>query len=156
MNPCPCGHLGDTLRPCHCSPEQVRRYRARISGPLLDRIDLHIEVPNLPRVQLREDMARESSEEVRTRVMAARNRQLQRAGKTNMALTNREVEQVCCLTEADERLLDTAMTQLGLSARAWYRILKVARTIADLSASETITTAHLTEAITYRRLERKT
>jgi magnesium chelatase family protein len=73
-----------------------------------------------------------------------------------MALTNREVEQVCCLTEADERLLDTAMTQLGLSARAWYRILKVARTIADLSASETITTAHLTEAITYRRLERKT
>jgi magnesium chelatase family protein len=156
MNPCPCGHLGDTLRPCHCSPEQVRRYRARISGPLLDRIDLHIEVPNLPRVQLREDMVRESSEEVRTRVITARNRQLQRAGKTNMALTNREVEQVCRLTEADERLLDTAMTQLGLSARAWYRILKVARTIADLSASETITTAHLTEAITYRRLERKT
>jgi len=138
MNPCPCGHLGDTLRPCHCSPEQVRRYRARISGPLLDRIDLHIEVPNLPRIQLREDIVRESSEEVRARVMAARNRQLQRAGKTNMALTNREVEQVCRLTEADERLLDTAITQLGLSARAWYRILKVARTVADLSDEEVV------------------
>jgi magnesium chelatase family protein len=155
MNPCPCGHLGDTLHPCHCSPEMVKRYRAKISGPLLDRIDLHIEVPNLPRTQLREDGQREPSHTVRERVVAARQCQLARFGKPNSQLGNREVESACQLASQDERLLDMAIQQLGLSARAWYRILKVARTVADLQGSENIQTPHLTEAITYRRLERK-
>lgn len=155
MNPCPCGYLGDANNRCQCSPQQINRYRGRISGPMLDRIDLHIEVPNLPRSELRQDAARESSEKVRARVIAARELQIKRSGKPNNLLGNREIEAVCRLTEADERLLDTAIEQLGLSARAWYRILKVARTIADLSSSEKIQTSHLTEAITYRRLERK-
>jgi len=155
MNPCPCGHLGDSNNTCHCRPEFIRRYRSRVSGPMLDRIDLHVEVPNLPRVELRKEVARESSADVRARVVAARQRQIRRFGKANSAMTNREVDAVCQLTESDEQLLDRAIEQLGLSARAWYRILKVARTIADLSNSEKIQTSHLTEAITYRRLERQ-
>jgi magnesium chelatase family protein len=155
MNPCPCGYLGDTNNRCRCTSSQISNYRNKISGPLLDRIDLHIEVPNLPRTQLRQDVARESSADVRQRVIEARKRQLQRGGKSNSLLGNREIEQVCRLTEADEQLLDQAIEQLGLSARAWYRILKVARTIADLANSESIQTPHVTEAITYRRLERK-
>ena len=155
MNPCPCGYLGDSNNRCQCSPQQVSRYRGKISGPLLDRIDLHIEVPNLPRAELRQDSVRETSAEVRARVIAARQIQLDRAGKPNNLLGNREIEQYCRLCEADESLLDSAIEQLGLSARAWYRILKVARTIADLAHSDDIKTAHLTEAITYRRLERK-
>jgi len=154
MNPCPCGYLGDPSNRCQCSPPQIRRYRGKISGPLLDRIDLHIEVPNQPRSELRQDTARESSADVRARVVAAREIQLKRGGKANNLLGNREIEQFCGLNENDERLLDTAIEQLGLSARAWYRILKVARTIADLSDTENIQTSHLTEAITYRRLER--
>lgn len=153
MNPCPCGYAGDPR--CHCTPEQVKRYRTKISGPLLDRIDMLIEVPNLPRTELREDTHRESSSQIRTRVIAARQQQVQRCGRPNSRLENREVDQFCRLYETDERLLDTAIEQLGLSARAWYRILKVARTIADLANSEHIQTSHLTEAITYRRLERK-
>lgn len=155
MNPCPCGHLGDINGQCRCSPEQVRRYRLRISGPLLDRIDLHIEVPNLPRATLHQEIVRESSAEVRIRVIAARQRQLERSGKPNSKLENRDVDKVCKLSKADERLLDTAIEQLGLSARAWYRILKVARTIADLAESDCVETSHLTEAITYRRLEKQ-
>ena len=155
MNPCPCGYFGDTNNRCQCSPQQINRYRARISGPLLDRIDLHIEVPNLPRTELREDTTREPSTQVRARVIAARNRQLQRCGQPNNLLGNREIEQFCRLNEPDERLLDAAIEQLGLSARAWYRILKVARTIADLAHSDLIQTTHLTEAITYRQLERR-
>jgi magnesium chelatase family protein len=153
MNPCPCGYLGDAR--CHGSQEQINRYRAKISGPLLDRIDLHIEVPNLPREQRHDDSRRETNQEVRARVIAARSRQLQRAGKPNSALGSAEVERFCRLSPADLQLLDRAIEQLGLSARAWHRILKVARTIADLSASETIHTTHLSEAIGYRRLERK-
>jgi magnesium chelatase family protein len=155
MNPCPCGYLGDPHHRCHCTPEKIRRYRTKISSPLLDRIDLHIEVPNLPRVELRTEAARETSVTVRARVIAARQRQLQRSGKSNSALSNQEIDKLCHLNEKDERLLDNAIEQLGLSARAWYRILKVARTIADLAGSETIQTSHLTEAITYRRLERR-
>jgi magnesium chelatase family protein len=154
MNPCPCGYLGDSGR-CRCSPQLIIRYRSKISGPLLDRIDLHIEVPNLPRSELRQDITGETSAKVRARVIAAREIQIQRSGRANSLLGNREIDKFCRLSEMDERLLDTAMEQLGLSARAWYRILKVARTIADLANSENIQTSHLTEAITYRRLERK-
>ncbi|MCK5665519.1 MAG: YifB family Mg chelatase-like AAA ATPase, partial [Thiotrichaceae bacterium] len=157
MNPCPCGYLGDSSsNRCQCSPQQINRYRSRISGPLLDRIDLHIEVPNQPRAELRIDTARESSATVRARVIAAREMQLQRCDKPNSLLSNQDIDKHCQLSETDERLLDTAIERLGLSARAWYRILKVSRTIADLWHTENIQTAHLMEAITYRQLERKT
>lgn len=156
MNPCPCGYLGDPNGRCRCTSEQVQRYRARISGPLLDRIDLQIEVPPVPRDQLR---ARpkgevEASGHVRSRVEAARARQLARSRRPNSQLSSREVERLCRLSEPDGRLLDRALEQLGLSARAYHRILKVARTIADLEDSEAIGTSHLSEAIGYRRLER--
>jgi magnesium chelatase family protein len=136
--------------------EQVQRYRSRISGPLLDRIDMQIEMPpvplNLLRTQ-REDMA-EASHQVQARVEVARERQLTRSGQPNSWLSNREVERTCRLIDKDYRLLDQALEQLGLSARAYHRILKVARTIADLEGSEAIHTLHLSEAISYRRLDR--
>ncbi|HNK31461.1 MAG TPA: YifB family Mg chelatase-like AAA ATPase [Plasticicumulans sp.] len=154
MNPCPCGYLGDAERSCSCSPEQVKRYRARVSGPLLDRIDLQLEVPRLPRTALRGETPEEPSAVVRVRVLAARERQLARAGKANARLEPRELTRDCRLGDAEQRLLEAAMERLGLSPRAYHRILKVARTIADLAASEGITTAHLSEAIGYRRLDR--
>ncbi|KAB2931708.1 MAG: YifB family Mg chelatase-like AAA ATPase [Candidatus Contendobacter sp.] len=154
MNPCPCGYLGDAERRCACGQEQVRRYRARVSGPLIDRIDLHIEVPRLAHRVLRGDVAEESSATVRARVCVARDRQLQRAGKANSALGVREIERYCTLSENDHRLLEQALERLGLSPRAYHRILKVARTIADLAGSDGIKTPHLTEAISYRALDR--
>ncbi|MDG4595172.1 MAG: YifB family Mg chelatase-like AAA ATPase [Candidatus Contendobacter sp.] len=154
MNPCPCGYLGDAERRCACGQEQVRRYRARVSGPLIDRIDLHIEVPRLAHRVLRGDVAEESSATVRARVCAARDRQLQRAGKANSALGTREIERYCALSESDHRLLEQALERLGLSPRAYHRILKVARTIADLAGGDGIKTPHLTEAISYRALDR--
>jgi magnesium chelatase family protein len=153
MNPCPCGYLGDER--CRCTLEQIHRYRAKISGPLLDRIDLHIEVPNLAREQRHDTSRRETNAEVRARVIVARQRQLQRCGKANSAMSSSEVEHFCALNATDLQLLDRAIEQLGLSARAWHRILKVARTIADIAGSDNITTIHLSEAINYRRLERK-
>jgi magnesium chelatase family protein len=155
MNPCPCGHLGDPSGRCRCTGEQVQRYRARLSGPLLDRIDLHVEVPRVPHEALRvpsEPM--EASAEVRRRVEVARERQLARAGRCNAALGSAEVERFCTLSDADHRLLGHAIERLGLSARAYHRVLKVARTIADLAGAERIATAHLTEALSYRRLDR--
>ncbi|HHW76777.1 MAG TPA: YifB family Mg chelatase-like AAA ATPase [Xanthomonadaceae bacterium] len=154
MNPCPCGYLGDAERRCACGPEQIRRYRARVSGPLVDRIDLHIEVPRLAHRVLRGETPEESSATVRARVCAARDRQLQRAGKPNSALNTREIERYCALGEADHRLLEQALEKLGLSPRAYHRILKVARTIADLAGSDGIKTPHLTEALSYRALDR--
>ncbi|MEI2782301.1 MAG: YifB family Mg chelatase-like AAA ATPase [Candidatus Competibacter sp.] len=154
MNPCPCGYLGDAERRCACGPEQVRRYRGRVSGPLVDRIDLHIEVPRLAHRVLRGETPEESSATVRARVRAARDRQLQRAGKPNSALNTREIERYCTLGEADHRLLEQALERLGLSPRAYHRILKVARTIADLAGGDGIRTPHLTEAISYRALDR--
>ena len=154
MNPCPCGYLGDAERRCACGQEQVRRYRARVSGPLVDRIDLHIEVPRLAHRVLRGDVAEESSATVRARVCAARDRQLQRAGKPNSVMNTREIERYCTLSEADHRLLEHALERLGLSPRAYHRILKVSRTIADLAGAENIKTPHLTEAISYRTLDR--
>ena len=155
MNPCPCGYLGDPSGRCRCSSEQVQRYRARISGPLLDRIDLHVEVPRLPAELLCTPHATaESSAMVRARVCAARERQLARAGKPNALLGNGEIERDCVLTEDNQRLLAHAVEKLRLSARAYHRILKVARTIADMDQADQIATPHLSEAIAYRRLDR--
>ncbi len=154
MNPCPCGYLGDPERHCNCTSEQVRRYRARVSGPLLDRIDLHIEVPRLPHALLRGATQEETSATVRERIKAARELQLQRTGKANAALGSREIERYCQLRDADHRLLEHAMERLGLSPRAYHRILKVARTTADLAGSAGIQTMHLSEAISYRALDR--
>ncbi|MBS0488065.1 MAG: YifB family Mg chelatase-like AAA ATPase [Proteobacteria bacterium] len=152
MNPCPCGYAGDPSGRCACTPEQVRRYRARVSGPLLDRIDLQIAVPRVPLVELGEAaLGGESSAVVRERVVAARDRQLQRAGKANAQLSNREVSRDCALTPSDRALLERALDKLGLSARAYHRVLRVARSIADLDSAERVATAHLTEAIQYRR-----
>lgn len=157
MNPCPCGHLGDKNgHACSCTSEQVNRYRQRISGPLLDRIDIHIEVPRVPPQQLHHTRPNhcESSRQVRSRVEEARTLQLRRNGVPNAALTGREVEQFCGLNADAMQLLHRAMEQLGLSARAYHRILKLARTIADLDGQEQISTIHLGEAIGYRRLDR--
>ena len=156
MNPCPCGYLGDRSGRCHCTIDQVQRYRSRISGPLLDRIDMHIEVPSVAReVLLDQNRSRsDTSRAVQARVQSAYQRQLDRAGKSNGQLNNREVERFCRLSESDLNLLESAIERLGLSARAMHRILKVARTVADLSGSDTIETPHLSEAISYRRLER--
>lgn len=157
MNPCPCGYLGDASDRCRCSAEQIRRYRLRLSGPLLDRIDLHIEVPNLKSGLLQQqDQTAPASHQLRQIVQAAITRQQQRAGKVNAVLNNREVERDCTLTMEGRQLLQTALEQLGLSARALHRILKVARTIADMDESVQIQIAHLSEAIGYRRLERDT
>lgn len=155
MNPCPCGYLGDASGRCRCTSEQVQRYRARISGPLLDRIDIHIEVPRLEQGELLRDTApNESSATVRARVCAARERQLTRRGKTNDRLTIREMERDCALSTADTLLLEHAMENLRLSPRATHRILKLARSIADLAGAESIDASHLGEAIGYRRLDR--
>lgn len=155
MNPCPCGHLGDGSDRCRCTPERIHRYRARVSGPLLDRIDLHVEVPPI-RGELRPAMDRrgEASKRVRRRVNAARERQLERRAKPNCTLTVPELEQDCRLPPAAAALLEGAVERLGLSARAWHRIQRVARTIADLAGAEHIEIAHVSEAIAYRSLDR--
>ena len=156
MNPCPCGYLGDANGRCHCTADQVRSYRARVSGPLLDRIDLHVEVPAVPHADLlapgRDDG--EPSAQVRERVQTARERQLQRSGVANFRLGTKQIEQVCALDADNRRLLELAMQRLSLSARAAHRILKVARTIADLDGAEQIDGTHLSEAIQYRCLDR--
>jgi len=154
MNPCPCGYLGDSERACACTTEQVRRYRARVSGPLLDRVDMQIEVPRLPHRLLRGETSEESSQLVGERVSLARARQQRRQGKANNAMTPKEITRHCALSDSDHGLLEKALEHLGLSPRAYHRILKVARTIADLADSDSILTAHLTEAISYRALDR--
>ena len=152
MNPCPCGYAGDPSGRCRCTPEAVARYRSRLSGPLLDRIDLTIEVPRVAHAELRSSLEGESSEAVRRRVVMARSRQLARAGKPNAWLGNRETERDCTLDDRLHALLDRAVERLGLSARGYHRVLRVARTIADLDGSTRIGAAHLAEAIQYRRL----
>src|SRR4249919_161375 len=155
MNPCPCGWAGDPSGRCRCSGEAVLRYRARLSGPLLDRIDLQLTVPRLAPHEMRSDSPRgEATAIVRERVVAARIRQHRRSGKTNAQLSQAETEHHCHLSGRDQTLLERAMEALQLTARATHRILRVARTIADLEDSERITTAHLTEAIGYRQLDR--
>ncbi len=155
MNPCPCGWAGDPSGRCLCNDEMIRRYRARISGPLMERIDLHVEVPRLPPSALRHDAApSESSATVRSRVLQARAVQLARCDAPNARLDQSQTDAHCRLVPRDTALLERAVDSLQLSARSLHRILRVARTIADLDHSEAIATPHLSEAIGYRRLER--
>ena len=157
MNACPCGYLGDAQGRCRCTCEQVDRYRARLSGPLLDRLDLHIEMPRVPPQVLHSASATgESSEQVASRVAHARRVQLERQCVTNARLSNRQVERFCRPTPQALALLDRASSALGLSARAYHRVLKVARTIADLSGTETIEVEQIGEAMALRRLDRRT
>jgi magnesium chelatase family protein len=155
MNPCPCGWYGDPVKECTCSNAMVSRYQKRISGPLLDRIDIHIEVPRVEYEKLSDERLGEPSAAIQARVEAARERQRQRFGAGSGLLSNAdmgpaEVRDHCPVDDAGRSLLRAAMQQLHMSARAYHRILKLARTIADLAGSEEIETAHLAEAIQYR------
>ena len=154
MNPCPCGFLGDPKGRCHCTPDQVARYRRRISGPLLDRIDLQVEVPAVPQEDLARGVRGEPSAAIRERVAAARARQLERQGRPNAALATRDMDRYCAPDTGGATVLKQAISRLGLSARAYHRVLKVARTIADLAEAGTLTAAHVAEAIQYRRFDR--
>ncbi|GAA6142544.1 YifB family Mg chelatase-like AAA ATPase [Hydrogenophaga sp. 5NK40-0174] len=153
MNPCPCGYLGHPRRACRCSPEQVARYQGKLSGPLLDRIDLHVEVPALPPEELleREAPASESSDDVRSRVLAARERADARQGKPNQSLSGRELDQAAAIDDSAIAFLNKAATRMGWSARSTHRSLRVARTIADLAGCTQVSAEHVAEAIQYRR-----
>ena len=157
MNPCPCGYYGDSLKPCTCAPVVVTKYQKRISGPLLDRIDIHIEVPRVDYEKLSGNKVSESSESIRARVQAARDIQKKRFtnGKATDIVSNAdmrigEIRQFCQLQAEGQSLMRSAMSQLQLSARAYHRILKLSRTIADLAGSEEIQSTHLAEALQYR------
>jgi magnesium chelatase family protein len=153
MNPCPCGFYGDTTRECRCTPAIIQRYLGKISGPLLDRIDLHVEVPAVPYKEMRAEEQGVSSEEMRVRINGAREIQ-QRRGHYNSQLPTKLLRKLCKLDDSGERTLELAMRRLALSARAHDRILKVARTIADLDESEAVSAKHLAEAVQYRSLDR--
>jgi len=158
MNPCPCGYLGDSKRTCRCSPTQISNYRSRISGPLLDRIDIHVEAQALPLEALGKNTQSESSNSIRQRVIAAReiqksrfqNEKFSHASKCNASMNPKQIKKFCALNEEQSSLLASAMEELNLSARAWDKILKVSRTIADLDSSNSIQSHHLLEAINYR------
>lgn len=158
MNPCPCGFLGDSTRACRCSAPQIQRYRARVSGPLLDRIDIHVEAPAVRIEELQSLQPGESSQSLRQRVTTCRNVQTERfrneRANANSDMTGRLLEQHCSIDAEQASILRTAMEELSLSARAYDRILKVSRTIADLASSDRIETPHLLEAIQYRSLDR--
>jgi magnesium chelatase family protein len=155
MNPCPCGYLGDPQNHCRCSSEQIERYKNRLSGPLLDRIDMHIDVPRIPEELLtqKEDFTAESSANVKQRIKSAWDKQLQRQNKINSFLSAKDIEKYCDINANDRSLLARAIKQFGLSARAYHRILRLARTIADLENQELIVTNHITEALNYRRID---
>jgi magnesium chelatase family protein len=157
-NPCPCGYLGDTRRRCHCSPLMIKRYLDRVSGPLLDRIDLHVEVPAVKAEDLKGIPQGESSTVIKARVEKARRIQQERLGEDgvycNAAMATRHVHRFCQIDNAATDLISKAITRLGLSARAHDRVLKVARTIADLEGAPDIQTQHIAEAISYRVLDR--
>jgi len=159
LNPCPCGYRGDSRRNCHCTPPQIERYMSKISGPLLDRIDIHIEVPSVPFRELSGGAPGTSSGEMREQVVLARRSQAARFADTvtrhNADMTHRQTRRFCGLSTEGRNLLKASMTELGLSARAHDKILRVARTIADLDQSEAIAAEHLSEAINYRMLDRE-
>jgi magnesium chelatase family protein len=159
MNPCPCGYYGDPVKPCTCSNQIVTRYQKRISGPLMDRIDIHIEVPRVEYDKLSSQRMGEPSAAIQTRVEKARQVQRERFNSQpknaaqvtcNADMRPAEVRQFCALDETGRALMKTAMSQLNLTARAYHRVLKLARTIADLAGSETIAPQHLAEALQYR------
>jgi len=159
MNPCPCGYYGDPKRECRCSPGQVERYRQKISGPLLDRIDLHVEAPSVEYKELSDNVPAESSAIIRERILNAREIQTRRFAKSkkvtcNARMSHAQLKEYCRLDDRGNELLKNAMTDLNFSARAYNRILKVARTIADLASSEAIAPDHLLEALSYRNLDR--
>ena len=154
MNPCPCGYHGDASGKCRCTPDQVARYRSRLSGPLLDRIDLQIEVPALPAEVLQSVGDGEASVSIRSRVTHARERQQARQGKPNARLSTREIDRFCQPDASGAALLRQALARLNLSARAYHRVLRVARSIADLAACEAIAAQHIAEAVQYRRFAR--
>jgi len=159
MNPCPCGYYNHPEKECVCAPGVVQKYLNKISGPLLDRIDLHVEVTPVPFSELSKVQSAETSKQIRDRVMMARQIQTERYKNTegiycNAQMRSKDLKEYCQLDEASNSLLKTAMERLGLSARAYDRILKVARTIADLDQAEQIQTNHIAEAIQYRSLDR--
>lgn len=154
MNPCPCGYHGSDPGRCRCTPDQVKRYRNKISGPLLDRIDMHVPVRSIKTGELQASQSGERSLDIRTRVEAVRARQLARQGKTNAELAPQELDTICELIPSDKQLLQHAIEKLGLSARAYHRVLKLARTLADLHERDRIDTHDITEALSYRTLDR--
>ena len=158
MNPCPCGFYGDTRRQCQCTFLQIQRYRSKISGPLLDRLDIHVEVPAVQYQDLAQEAGGESSESIKKRVNGARSVQQERFRRhkiyCNAQMPSRLLRRFCQLDGDSQRLLEAAIDKLGLSARAYNRILKIARTIADLAGVETLTSSHIAEAIQYRSLDR--
>jgi magnesium chelatase family protein len=151
MNPCPCGYLGSNLRACRCSPDQVARYQGKLSGPLLDRIDLHVEVGALAAEELINTPPGENSTSIRGRVAAARERAMARQGNTNQALSGKAIDEQCKLDDAAAKFLNTAAARLGWSGRSIHRCLKVARTIADLAGAAKVQVTHVAEAVQYRR-----
>ncbi|MAZ67129.1 MAG: ATP-dependent protease [Kangiellaceae bacterium] len=156
MNPCPCGHYGSSIHSCSCSAEQVQRYRAKLSGPFLDRIDMHIEVAALPQgsLSVRQPVAEITSSEIRERVEQCRQRQLARQGKTNAQLSPAELPKIMRISENAEKMLEMAMTKFGISARAYHRILKLSLTISDLAQCQEIEAKHMTEALGFRYFDR--
>jgi magnesium chelatase family protein len=159
MNPCPCGYYGDQARVCRCAPQQIRQYQARISGPLLDRIDIHIEVPSVRYKDLTGKSAGESSGAIKVRIERGRRIQNKRfAGERtqcNARMSDRQIKAFCSVDDDSQKLMEMAIEKLGLSARAYTKVLKVARTIADLDEEERILSNHVAEAIQYRNLDRK-
>jgi magnesium chelatase family protein len=159
MNPCPCGYFSDPKHECKCTYPQIHRYRSKISGPLLDRIDIHVEVPAVPYRDLMGENGSESSAEIRKRVTTARATQSERFIRTkfycNAQMSSHHIKKHCRIDDASSRLLQSAIDKLGLSARAYNRILKIARTIGDLEGSANIQEDHISEAIQYRSLDRK-
>ena len=151
MNPCPCGYYGHASKPCRCSVETIQRYRDKISGPLMDRIDLIIDVPQLQEHDLTSDKRPESSNDVRERVLRAHERQMQRQGKSNSALSVDDLEQLALIATEAKLYLSKLMNDLNLSARSYHRLLRVARTCADLHADDVVETHHIVEAIQFRR-----
>ena len=153
MNPCPCGYAFNQDSRCQCSAEAIKRYQNRISGPLLDRIDLHIDVPPLKAQELQDNKPVENSETVRLRVIQAYDLQIYRQSFLNQSLSPQQLEKYALLDDGSQKIIALAQQRLNLSARAYHRILRVARTIADLAQSEHIQSMHLTEALSYRSQE---